>query len=60
MATSKILEKVFRESLIIELEWENSIDYIIDETLKEEKFEKISFYKIIKKYFSKRLRRLFK
>ena len=60
VATSKILEKVFRESLIIELEWENSIDYIIDETLKEEKFEKISFYKIIKKYFSKRLRRLFK
>ena len=36
VATSKILESIFRESLIIELYWENSINYKIDNDLKEE------------------------
>ena len=39
--------------------WENKIDYIIDNFIKYENEEKLSFLSIVKKYFSKRLRRLF-
>ena len=60
VATSKILEKIFRESLIIELEWEDKIDFRIENSYELENFEKISFFKLIRKYFSKRLRRLIK
>ena len=60
VATSKILEKMFKESLIIELEWENKIDFRIENSYEIENFKKISFLKLIRKYFSKRLRRLIK
>jgi len=60
VATSKILEKMFKESLIIELEWENKIDFRIENSYEIENFKKISFFKLIRKYFSKRLRRLIK
>ena len=59
VSTAKSLEEVFRESLVIELEWENKIDYIIDDKIKNENFKKISFSKIIKKYLSKRIRTIF-
>ena len=59
VASAKKIEKIFRESLIIELMWENKIDYIIDNFIKYENEEKLSFLSIVKKYFSKRLRRLF-
>ena len=59
-STSKKLEQVFRESLIIELEWENKIEYIISDSIKNYNFQKISFLKLIRKYFSKRIRMLFK
>ena len=60
VATSKILEEIFRESLIIELEWENKIEYRIENSYEIENFKKISFIKLIRKYFSKRMRRLIK
>ena len=60
VATSKILESIFRESLIIELYWENSINYKIDNDLKNEDFKKISFFKIVKKFLSKKIRNIFK
>ena len=60
VSTSKKLEQVFRESLIIELEWENKIEYIINDSIKNYNFQKISFVKLIRKYFSKRIRMLFK
>ena len=60
VSTAKILEKIFRESLVIELGWEEKIDCKIDNDLKQENFKKISFIKLIKKYFSKKIRSLFK
>ena len=60
VSTAKILEKIFRESLVIELGWEEKIDYKIDNNIKQENFKKISFVKLIKKYFSKKIRSLFK
>ena len=60
VATAKVLEKIFRESLVIEIRWEEKIDYKIDNNIKHESFEEISFKKLIKKYFSKKIRSLFK
>ena len=60
VSTAKKLEEVFRESLVIELEWKEKIDYKIDDKIKNENFAKISFIKLIKKYFSKKIRGFFK
>ena len=61
VSTSRnFFEKVFRESLVIELAWEEKIEYIIDNRIRYEKFEKISFLKIIKKYLSKKIRNIYK
>jgi len=59
VSTGKIFENFFRESLVIELEWENSIEYKINKNLRNDDFKKISFIKIIKKYLSKKIRKLF-
>ena len=53
---AKLLEKMFRESLVMELYWENTINYEFDIEFEKENFEKISFFKIIRKFFSKKLR----
>ena len=60
VAMAKIFEKIFRESLVIELAWEERIEYKIDNKIREEDFKKISFFKLIRKYFSKKTRSLFK
>ena len=60
VSTAKLFEKVFRESLVIELAWEERIEYKIDSKIREENFKKISFFKLIRKYFSKKIRSLFK
>jgi len=60
VSTAKILENIFRESLVIELIWEDKIDYKFDESIKNADFKKISFLKLIKKYFSKKLRTFYK
>ncbi len=60
VSTAKLLEKVFRESLVIELLWEKKINYKVDNEIREESFKKISFLKIFRKFFSKKLRSLIK
>ena len=60
VSMAKIFEKIFRESLVIELGWEERIEYKIDTKIRQENFKKISFIKLIKKYFSKKIRSLFK
>ena len=60
VSMAKSLEKIFRESLVLELAWHNSIEYKIDKDIRNDNFKKISFYKVIRKYFSKKLRSFFK
>ena len=60
VSTGKKLEEIFIESLILELLWEKEINYKIDNSIKSENFEKIKFLNIIKKFFSKKIRSLFK
>ena len=52
----KKVDQMFRESLIIELYWEDKINYRIDEALKMNNLEKITFFKIFKKFISKKFR----
>ena len=59
VATIKKLNEVFRTSLVLELIWEDSINYIVNKST-EDNFKKISLLNLLKKYFSKRLRMLFK
>ena len=56
VATAKLFEEIFRESLVIELAWEKKIDYKIDNQIRQENFKKISFFKLIRKYLSKKIR----
>ena len=60
VATAKLFETIFRESFVIEIMWEEKIDYNIDNSIKNENTEKISFLKLIKKYFSKKIRTFYK
>jgi len=59
VSTAKKLGLAFRESLVIELLWENKIDYKIDSDLEIKFHSKISFIHLIKKYFSKKIRGFF-
>ena len=59
VSTAKTFEQIFRESLVIELMWNNKIDYIVDNKLKNEEFKQISFFKLIRKFFSKKIRSFF-
>ena len=60
VSTAKLLEEMYRESLVTELIWDNKIDYEINNEIRQEDFKKISFLNLIKKYFSKKIRTLFK
>ena len=58
VGTIKKLNDYFRESLVIELNWEDTIEFNIvdnDSTL-----SKVSILNLLKKYFSKRIRLLIK
>ena len=59
VGTIKKLNKIFRTSLVLELIWEESINYTINRNI-EDIFKRISVLNLLKKYFSKRLRMLFK
>jgi len=59
VSTIKKLNEIFRTSLVLELIWEDSINYIVNQGM-ESTFKKISVLNLLKKYFSKRLRMLFK
>ena len=57
VSTAKKLAKYFRQSLILELFWENSIEFDVVEN-SNFKFEKISRLTLLRKFFSKLLRNL--
>ena len=59
VSSIKKLNEIFRKSFVLELFWENNIDYVIN-MLANEEFEKISILNLLRKYFSKRLRMFFK
>ena len=59
VSSSKKFSKIFRQSLILELYWENKIDF--DIKLKaEDTFQKISRFSLIRKFLSKNLRNIFR
>ena len=60
VSTAKLFEEVFRESLVIELAWEEEIDYLIDNSIRQEKIKEISFFNLVKKYLSKKIRSSYK
>ena len=60
VSTAKYFEEIFRESLVIELIWEDKIEYEINNEIRKDKFVKTSFFKIFKKYLSKKIRMFFK
>ena len=60
VSTAKLFEEIFRESLVIELAWDKKIDYNIDSKIRQEDFKKISFFKLFRKYLSKKIRTIFK
>ena len=49
--------KNFKSSLILELYWENKIDYDFVEI--DLKFEKLSLIRLFRKFFSKKIRSIF-
>ena len=57
--TGKKISDSFRESFVLELLWKDKIDYRFDEEINNEKISKFKFLNIVKKYFSKKIRRLF-
>ena len=60
VSTAKLFEEIFRESLVIELAWEEKIDYKINNQIRQENFKRISFFKLFRKYLSKKIRTIFK
>jgi SAM-dependent methyltransferase len=59
VATAKKFEIPFRESLIMEIYWKDKVNYKIDSNLELKLMDKINFLTLIKKYFSKKIRRFF-
>ena len=59
VASGKKLSDMFRESFVIELFWKNKIDFEINEAINNSNFKSISFITLIKKYLSKRIRKIF-
>ena len=60
VSMSKTLEQTFRDSFVIELYWEKKIEYKINDKELYDNFKKISFFTIIKKYLSKKIRSFIK
>ena len=56
VSMAKLFEKVFRESFVLEIAWEEKIDYEIDNRIRHDEIRKISFFKLIRKYLSKKIR----
>ena len=59
VSSIKKLNNYFRESLVIELFWEDSIEFNIVEN-NSNNSEKISIFSLFKKYFSKKIRSIIK
>ena len=56
VSMSKRFDQAFRESFVLELAWEDKIDFIIKDSIGDKNFEKINFFKIFKKHISKKFR----
>ena len=55
VSSIKKLNEIFRKSLVLELQWENSIDYIF-EKVDINNIKKISIFTLFRKYISKKIR----
>ena len=60
VSMAKLFEETFRESLVIELAWEEKIEYEINNKIRHENYKKITFFRIFKKYLSKKIRSIFR
>ena len=58
VASGKQLSDLFRESFVLELIWQKKIDFVINNDFDNSNFKNVNFLTIIKKYFSKRIRKL--
>ena len=56
VSMGKLFEEIFRESFVLEIAWEEKIDYEIDNRIRHDEIRKISFFKLIRKYLSKKIR----
>jgi ubiquinone/menaquinone biosynthesis C-methylase UbiE len=57
VSTAKKLENIFRESLIMEIYWKDKIEFQLDDNLELRLTSQINFISLVKKYFSKKIRR---
>ena len=60
VSTAKNLEKIFRQSLILEIIWSDKIDYKILSNEVDRKLKRINFLTLIRKYLGKKFRQLIK
>ena len=60
VSTAKKLEKIFRQSLILEIIWSEKIDYKILSNEIDGKLKRINFLSLIRKYLGKKIRQLIK
>ena len=58
VSTAKKLEKIFRQSLILEIIWSDKIDYKILSNEIDGAFKRINFLSLIRKYIGKKFRQL--
>ena len=58
VSSIKKLNNYFRDSLLLELHWENTIEFKLNQN--SQKYENISILSLFKKYFSKKFRMLLK
>ena len=58
VSSIKKLNNYFRDSLLLELHWENTIEFKFNENIQQ--LEKLSVLSLFKKYFSKKIRMLLK
>ncbi|MFL2889598.1 MAG: class I SAM-dependent methyltransferase [Pelagibacteraceae bacterium] len=56
VSTSKKFDHMFRESMVLELLWEDKIEFMLDNKINNDKYKKISFLILFKKYISKLVR----
>ena len=56
VSLAKLFEDIYRESLVLEISWENKIEYVLSNKIRHEDYKKISFFTIIRKYISKKIR----
>ena len=60
VSTAKKLEKIFRQSLILEIIWSEKIDFKILSNEDDRTLKRINFLSLIRKYTGKKIRQLIK